>query len=115
MLSNYGISPRRGFLANIPPLERLPDYYAHWEKLAADLPSLIAKRQVRKTIDGLPVLETSGLVHKAEWQRAYSLLGFLTQAYIWSSSPPAEVRSVNLIRELIVFQLIEASSAYHPR
>ncbi|KIV81278.1 hypothetical protein PV11_03475 [Exophiala sideris] len=29
-------------------------------------------------------------VPPAEWQRAFSLLGFLTQAYVWSSNPPAE-------------------------
>ncbi|KIW09701.1 hypothetical protein PV08_12044 [Exophiala spinifera] len=107
IFSNYAISPRRGFLADIPPLERLPEYFAPWETLAADLPSLIAKRQVRGNIDGLPVLETSGLVHKAEWQRAYSLLGFLTQAYIWSSSTPAEVGPLNPIPESFCIQADE--------
>jgi len=97
VFDRYGVSPHQGMLPQVPPVRRLSDYYAHWETLAADLPTLIAKQQVRTKIDGLPVLDTSALIHKAEWQRAFSLLGFLTQAYIWSANPPAEVCLVNTI------------------
>ncbi|KAK5312294.1 hypothetical protein LTR93_011383 [Exophiala xenobiotica] len=90
VFDRYGVSPHQGMLPQVPPVRRLSDYYAHWERLAADLPTLIAKQQVRARIAALPDLDTSALIHKAEWQRAFSLLGFLTQAYVWSSNPPAE-------------------------
>lgn len=90
---DYAISPEHGFLPNGLPLSRLPhSYYHSWETLAADLPSLIKNGQIRSFIDSLPVLTTSWLRSEPEWRRAYSILGFLTHAYIWGGEKPAEVR-----------------------
>ncbi|KAJ5090305.1 Indoleamine 2-3-dioxygenase [Penicillium argentinense] len=73
------------------PLSRLSaPYYAPWEDLASDLPRLIQTGQIRPLIDNLPVLTTASLQSEPEWRRAYSVLGFLTHAYIWGGEKPQD-------------------------
>ena len=47
--------------------------------------ALIRERRIRDEVYVLPQLEFSGetLTSEREWQRAYVLLTFLAQAYIW--------------------------------
>ncbi|KAJ6786893.1 hypothetical protein PWT90_00035 [Aphanocladium album] len=90
-LDEYGLSAKHGFLPNELPLARLPDpYYNKWEAIAANLPALILSRRLRGVIDRLPLLDTIGLEHDAEWRRAYSLLCFVTHGYIWAGDSPAD-------------------------
>ncbi|KAI1806115.1 Indoleamine 2,3-dioxygenase [Daldinia bambusicola] len=90
-LSNYGISPKYGFLPDILPLTRLPDpYYNKWESIGANLQSLILSKRLRGVIDRLPVLSTVGLEHDAEWRRAYMLLTFFAHGYIWGGDTPRD-------------------------
>ena len=94
VLRRYGISASNGFLPAHVPIERLPDpYYEPWERLAADLPNLIQNDQIRNRINGLPVLHTERLLDEVEWRRAYSVLGFLTHAYLWGGETPSDVRT----------------------
>lgn len=91
LLSDYGISPARGFLPEVLPLTRLPDpYYNKWEAIAANLQALVLSRRLRGVIDRLPVLSTTGLEHDAEWRRAYSLLCFMAHGYIWGGDSPSD-------------------------
>ncbi|KAF3760967.1 Indoleamine 2,3-dioxygenase [Cryphonectria parasitica EP155] len=91
VLSDYGISPARGFLPGGLPLTRLPDpYYNKWEAVTANLQALILSGRLRGVIDRLPVLSTTGLEHDAEWRRAYSLLIFMAHGYIWGGDSPSE-------------------------
>lgn len=91
-LDQYSISSDHGFLPDGFPLQRLDDpYYAPWENLAAQLPSLIQTGQIRLLIDDLPVLRTTWLQTEPEWRRAYSILGFLTHAYVWGGGKPKDV------------------------
>lgn len=91
VLSDYGISPARGFLPEVLPLTRLPDpYYNKWEAIAANLQALVLSRRLRGVIDRLPVLSTIGLEHDAEWRRAYSLLCFMAHGYIWGGDSPSD-------------------------
>lgn len=90
-LDQYGLSARHGFLPNELPLARLPDpYYNKWEAIAANLPALILSRRLRGVIDRLPVLDTIGLEHDAEWRRAYSLLCFMMHGYVWAGDSPED-------------------------
>lgn len=41
--------------------------------------------------DSTPILSTEHLASEAEWQRAYSLLAVVAQAYIWAGPEPEEV------------------------
>lgn len=91
VLSDYGISPARGFLPEVLPLTRLPDpYYNKWEAITANLQALILSGRLRGVIDRLPVLSTTGLEHDAEWRRAYSLLIFMAHGYIWGGDSPSD-------------------------
>lgn len=90
-LLNYSIS-ENGFLPGREPLRRLPNpYYAQWETLLDDLPSLIKDRTVRQSVSRIEVLSTSKLHTQEEWRRAYVVLSFLAHAYIWGGEKPSEV------------------------
>lgn len=92
ILDSFGLSYASGFLPHTAPLRRLPDpYFAPWEDAVTNLPDLVARRAVRSTVDKLPILEAAKLKDEPEWRRAYVILGFLTQAYIWSEDIPSEV------------------------
>ncbi|KAI2465448.1 indoleamine 2,3-dioxygenase [Annulohypoxylon bovei var. microspora] len=90
-LQGYSIS-KNGFLPDRKPLRRLSNpYYAPWESLLGDLPSLIKERVIRKAVDRIQVLSTKKLHAEEEWRRAYVVLSFLAHAYIWGGEKPSEV------------------------
>jgi indoleamine 2,3-dioxygenase len=92
LFETYGLSLDSGFLSHTAPLRKLPDvYYSPWENAIRDLPRLVDCKTIRSVVERLPTLTTSHLTTPSEWQRAYVLLGFLTQAYIWGDDAPAEV------------------------
>ena len=84
-LRDFDISEDTGFVPSTPPLTSLPEYFSRWEALVRNLPALIRERRIREEVHALPPLEFSGetLTSEREWQRAYVLLTFLAQAYIW--------------------------------
>ncbi|KAJ9602025.1 hypothetical protein H2200_013385 [Cladophialophora chaetospira] len=91
ILRRCRVSASSGFLPEPVPIKRLPDpYYEPWETTAASLPRLIQNDQARARIDDLPVLDTERLIGEEEWRRAYSILAFLTHAYIWSGEMPSD-------------------------
>lgn len=91
-LSEYQVSLSSGFLPTDVPLERLPyEYYEPWESLAAALPQLIADGALIEQVSTLRLLTTDLLSTVEEWRRAYVVLGFLTNGYIFCRSPPSEV------------------------
>ncbi|KAI1025250.1 hypothetical protein LB504_010036 [Fusarium proliferatum] len=90
-LEHYHVSLSAGFLPPSAPLDRLPQqYYEQWETLASSLPSRIRDGSLRHQVSLLPILETEFLVTDAEWQRAYVVLGFLANAFIFCQYPPSE-------------------------
>jgi indoleamine 2,3-dioxygenase len=96
LLSDYGMSSSRGFLPPEPPLRVLPDpYYAEWEAIVADLPSLVVTKKLRQAIDRLPVLSTDRLKTPAEWRRANVCLTFMLHAYVFGEKAPRGVRHIN--------------------
>lgn len=82
---DFDISEETGFVPSTPPLDALPGYFKEWDELVAKIPSLVAKRKMREEILKLPVREFSSrtLTSDREWQRAYTVVTFLSQAYIW--------------------------------
>lgn len=89
---DYEVDPCVGFLPTELPLECLPDpYYAKWETIGKNLQGLILSRRLRGVVDRLPILSTQYLQNEAEWRRAYSLLAFISHAYIWGGDKPLEV------------------------
>lgn len=88
---DYDVSSENGFLPTLPPLECLPDsYYEPWEYVVKNLQGLILSKRLREVVDRLPVLSTDQLFGEAQWRRAYSVLSFITHAYIWGGYKPTE-------------------------
>ncbi|KAJ9647565.1 hypothetical protein H2204_000194 [Knufia peltigerae] len=92
---HYDIDLRTGFVPS--KSTALPEYYNPWRHLCSQIPHLLQTQSVRSTIDDLEVLDTKHLTTLAHWQRAYILLGYLSQGYIWqdrsnpSSTIPASI------------------------
>ncbi|KAL6240551.1 hypothetical protein RBB50_012570 [Rhinocladiella similis] len=77
----YSIDLCTGFVPS--QSTELPAYYTPWRSLCSKIPHLLQMQSVRSTVDTLDVLDTDHLTTLAHWQRAYILLGYLSQAYIW--------------------------------
>jgi len=85
-LKKFDISEKTGFLPEVPPLKRLPEEcFSKWEDLMQCLPQFVKEKRLRDEVDKLPEVEFSEktLHSEEEWQRAYVLVTFLGQAYIW--------------------------------
>lgn len=91
LLKKFGITSN-AFLPAEAPLQALPDeLYAPWELLVHNLPLLLRTGRLRTEIDSLDVLHTENLRSWAEWRRAYVVLAFLAQGYVWGGEKPAQV------------------------
>ncbi|KAJ5738006.1 Indoleamine 2-3-dioxygenase [Penicillium malachiteum] len=89
-LDEYAIS-ENGFLPSSLPLAMLTNnYYEPWENIAQHLPALLQSGHIRSMVDKLPLLTTENLRTEPEWRRAYSILGFITHAYIWGGQLPED-------------------------
>lgn len=84
-LSDYGISKISGFMPEVPSIRRLPVYYNPWEDLASKLSVLNTEKHTKQAILALPELEVNNqhLTCEESWRRAYVVLTFLGQSYIW--------------------------------
>ncbi|RKO87458.1 Indoleamine 2,3-dioxygenase [Blyttiomyces helicus] len=91
--TKYGIDPVHGFLpVNPPPLTRLPAAFEAWEKVLDVLQPLLLAGKLRHAIDQLPLLDVNEFTCLREWQRAYTVLCFLGQGYVWGKpEDPSEV------------------------
>ncbi|KAI8326163.1 indoleamine 2,3-dioxygenase alpha/beta type [Martensiomyces pterosporus] len=89
-LEDYDISPSNGFLPTEPPLTRLPDpYYEPWERIMDKFNQYLLAHQIRRLVRRLPVLDTDKLTTKAEYQRAFTILGFMAHAFVWGRNGAA--------------------------
>jgi len=102
-LEDYDVSPRTGFLPDELPLTRLTsEYYKPWESLVEVLPSLILTKKIRKLVEKLPVLSVEQIKsEKRELRRAYSVLSFLTHAYVWNVDVPTDTLPKALAEPLV--------------
>ena len=85
-LSDFDVSEKTGFVPETPPLRRLShETFSRWEEVMDRLPTLIESGRLREEVDSLPEADFSEVTLKSEreWWRAYNLLTFLSQGYIW--------------------------------
>ena len=85
-LASFSVSRRTGFMPERGAVLRLPDYYERWEVLIDRLQELIKTRVIRDKVLALPqlVVDEERLSTDAQWWRAYLVVTFLAQAYLWS-------------------------------
>nr|DAD54577.1 TPA_asm: tryptophan 2,3-dioxygenase [Fusarium equiseti] len=101
-IEHYHVSLTTGFLPPSAPLTHLPQkYYEPWETLASSLPTRIRDGSLRHQASLIPLLETDFLVTDAEWQRAYVVLGFLSNAFIFCQYPPSERLPLSLAEPMM--------------
>ena len=96
ILRKYDIS-KKGFLPARTPLDRLPDpLYRPWEDILPQLPDLLERGELHRSVEKLDILSTQGLRTEDQWRRAYVVLSFLAHAYIWGGEKASEVRAHNI-------------------
>uniref|UniRef100_A0A674I6F2 Indoleamine 2,3-dioxygenase 1 n=1 Tax=Terrapene triunguis TaxID=2587831 RepID=A0A674I6F2_9SAUR len=79
----FQLSPRFRFswLGRPERNTELPDYYAPWMNVAANLPHLIEGHQLRREV--MPLLSTQYLRGHRQLRLARLALGFITMGYVW--------------------------------
>ncbi|SCU97526.1 LADA_0H06744g1_1 [Lachancea dasiensis] len=93
VLQDYGLTGKTGFLPGEFPVTELSDpYYGKWESVVRILPSLLLSKRIRMVVDKLPQLEVkpSLLENTAQLRRAYSVLCFIANAYVWGYDEPLD-------------------------
>lgn len=97
------------FLPRVPPLQQLPEVYEKWEDMARELPKLIATRRVREEVKSLPLLPVldQDLPTERHWERAYAVLTFISQGYLWEGG---ESDPVSLLPKQLAVPWYEAAS-----
>ncbi|KAI8824514.1 Indoleamine 2,3-dioxygenase [Fimicolochytrium jonesii] len=89
-LADYDIHPITGFLpSDPPPLRRLPEKFEPWETVLDELSDLLLAGKLRVTVARIPEIEATSLTTHREWQRAYMVLSFIGQAYVWGRNGEA--------------------------
>ncbi len=83
--TDSAVSLKHGFLGDDLPLQSLSCYFQQYETLLARLPLELKNGSLRNSVEKLPELEFNAntLHSEQEWERAYLLLSFLGQSYIW--------------------------------
>ena len=95
-----------GFLSEDIPLARLPGPFESWERIVDDLPSIIKSGKLREKVDQLSLVTVNdrSLPDKQHWQRAYCVVSFISQAYIWEDD-----QCISLPKQLAI-PLVDVSS-----
>lgn len=103
-LEEYGLC-QNGFLPKEMPVTKLLDeYYRQWEAVANNLPSLLLSKKIRSVVDRLPVLKVKQelLEDEGQLRRAYSVLCFITNAYIWGFDEPCDTLPDCIAKPLLI-------------
>ncbi|WP_287280041.1 MULTISPECIES: indoleamine 2,3-dioxygenase [unclassified Okeania] len=83
------MDPSRGFLPSEDPLECLPQGFEIWERLAAQVPTLLMTNRLRETLATLTIPDLSRLESDRQLRRAMLLLSIFGNAYVWGGVKPA--------------------------
>ncbi|XP_062518540.1 indoleamine 2,3-dioxygenase 2-like [Corticium candelabrum] len=93
LLREYGVSETRGFVFDEDPALKLPSYFAQWDEISSQIPSLLSKSaDVRDVINRMPLLDYTRLDKITDYRRAHAVLAVIGEAYVWcrgdSGVPP---------------------------
>ena len=86
------LSFSHGFAPRLTPITHFPPEFDIWNKLCADVPSLLSSNKLRQYCDDLPVLDAKKLP-PAFALRAANVLGYTAHAY-WNIGEVPEERSL---------------------
>lgn len=93
------LSLERGFVPLASPLTRLPQAFAAWDQLAAEMPNLFANLTLRRHARQLPLLDASNAALDDRFLlRAAALLAIVSHAYWYVDCRPPERLPDALIR-----------------
>lgn len=91
----YDVSVHNGFLPINPNgfTEKLPSSYDLWEEIVSKIPIVAPAGGMNFLVDTLPIADTKYLTTLPQIQRAYSILCYITQAYVWedNKNPKREI------------------------
>jgi indoleamine 2,3-dioxygenase len=90
-LDVYQVHPERGFLPEKEPLVRLPSKFDIIENIAANLSALLITGRYRNVIDKIQFPDISQLETERQIKRAFLLMSFFGNAYVWGGETPATV------------------------
>ena len=88
-LSAFEVDPGRGFLPAQDPMERLPEAFDDWERLALAVPALLASDELRPAVNELQLRDVSKLATPEQMQRAMLVLSVVGNAYVLGGCRPA--------------------------
>lgn len=95
-LQKYEVHPGVAFVPNEEPLERLPEQFNAWEETIENIVSLIKKKELQDKVKSWSpvILSDANLPTLRHWQRAYVVLTFVGQGYIWMNGPDNPTKEV---------------------
>lgn len=95
-LQKYEVYPELAFVPNEEPLKRLPDQFDAWEETIENLVKLIKEKDLQENVKSWPllVLSDANLPTVRHWQRAYVVLTFVGQGYIWMNGPDNPAKEI---------------------
>lgn len=91
-----GTGEQRGFLPKQDPLASLPRAFDPWERIAAQLPKLLAAGRAREFLEQMALLDASKLRGERQVRRAMLLLSYFGHAYVWQDATVVDRLPANL-------------------
>jgi indoleamine 2,3-dioxygenase len=102
----WSIWPDRGFLINPDPIEDITqvsgldelvprEALQHIQHISSDLPNLLQSRQIRKTLDALPVYDLSMVRHVTDFaivERLMQMYSYFASAFVYATHEEPEHR-----------------------
>ena len=107
LLKRFSVDQERGFLPNPDPFLVLPPQFEVWDKLGAEMPSLLAKGDFRSAVENLPLIHADKLKNDSDINRAMLLLSMFANAYI--SCGPDTVRIIPLVLSVPLSEVANSS------
>lgn len=92
-LEDFHVSETYGFVLE-NPLATLPDYFDPWNRLARDMPQLVAQDKMRKEVDQLPALDWTRLSGHKERRLAHFQLTIIAAGYVWQHGDNGASKSI---------------------